>query len=74
MDLWILNIDVDLSCDTFHGGNSYSTVQKPEEATKGAKDEPGEGGGKGGLGRGCWSYHEGRSISLIMKVDQFLVP
>ena len=51
---------------------TLSPVQKPEEATKGSKDEPGEGGGKGGLGRGRGSYHEGRSISLTIKFGRFL--
>ena len=60
---------VNLYCDTFHDGNAFPPVQKSEEASKGSKDEPGEGGGKGGLGRGCWSYHEGRSISWTMKLD-----
>ena len=62
---------VDIKQSICLGGNAFPPVQKPEEAAKGAKDEPGEGGGKGGLGRGCWSYHEGRSISLIMKLDKF---
>ena len=65
MDSWILNSEVDLSCDNFHGDNAFSPVQKPEEAAKGAEDEPREGRGKGGFRRGCRSYHEGRSIFFV---------
>ena len=63
---------VDIKQSICLGGNAFPPVQKPEEASKGSKDEPGEGGGKGGLGRGRGSHHEGRSISLIMKFGRFL--
>ena len=58
-----------LSYDTFDGDYGFSPVQKSEEAAKGAKDEPGEGRGKGGLGGGSWSHYEGRSIFLVIDID-----